>query len=192
MWWRPFLGCCKCRWFVVLKMWKSSIQSLYSSLSYLMKDWRHSHKHDLKSLGPSESRFFHLGSYMGKDIDIAPLKKRKQNYSKWMLFVQRRGRNCWSHCAMTTYYALFRIEWVMYSPIRDALLSWHGSFVGKKWQKAWKTIRNEENDASLWSQALFLKGKLFQVWSHKIRILSSSYDFIPFLLWFSVLFCWLT
>ena len=49
-----------------------------------------------------------------------------------------------------------------------------------------------ENDASLWSQALFLKGKLFQVWSHKIRILSSSYDFIPFLLWFSVLFCWLT
>ena len=35
---------------------------------------------------------------------------------------------------------------MMYSPIRDALLSWHGSFVGKKWQKAWKTIRNGWKD----------------------------------------------
>ena len=33
---------------------------------------------------------------------------------------------------------LFCVQWVMSSLVKDALHSWHGSFVGKKRKKAWK------------------------------------------------------
>ena len=35
-------------------------------------------------------------------------------------------------------FALFGIQWVLSCSIREVLLSWHGSFVGKKGKKAWK------------------------------------------------------
>lgn len=35
-------------------------------------------------------------------------------------------------------YARFGIEWVMHSLVRDILLGWHGSFIRKKRNKAWR------------------------------------------------------
>ena len=34
-------------------------------------------------------------------------------------------------------FALFGVMWVLPVSARDTLLSWHGSFVGKKHRKAW-------------------------------------------------------
>ena len=35
-------------------------------------------------------------------------------------------------------FALFGIQWVLNCSVREVLLSWHGSFIGKKRKKAWK------------------------------------------------------
>ena len=47
------------------------------------------------------------------------------------------------HCSKThllwwLVFALFGIQWVTHSSIREVLLSWHETFVGKKRKKAWK------------------------------------------------------
>lgn len=34
-------------------------------------------------------------------------------------------------------FSLFGVTWVMHSMVKENLLSWHGSFVGKKHKKAW-------------------------------------------------------
>ena len=34
-------------------------------------------------------------------------------------------------------FALFGVQWVMSFSIKDSLLSWHSSFVGKKRKKMW-------------------------------------------------------
>ena len=34
--------------------------------------------------------------------------------------------------------SLFGVQWVMHSSVRRNLLGWHGSFVGKKREKAWR------------------------------------------------------
>ena len=64
-------------------------------------------------------------------------------------------------------YSLFGVKWVMHSSIRRNLLGWHSSFVGKKWEKAWRaaplcllwTIWNERirrafNDVKRFNQAI--------------------------------------
>ena len=33
---------------------------------------------------------------------------------------------------------LFGVSWVLSSSVRETLLSWHGSFVGKKHRKVWR------------------------------------------------------
>ena len=35
-------------------------------------------------------------------------------------------------------FSLFRVFWVMQSTVREAMLSWHGSFVGRKRKKVWR------------------------------------------------------
>ena len=35
--------------------------------------------------------------------------------------------------------SLFGVQWVMHSSVKKNLLGWHGSFVGKKREKAWRT-----------------------------------------------------
>ena len=50
-------------------------------------------------------------------------------------------------------FALFGVQWVMSFSIKDSLLSWHSSFVGKKRKKMWNaaplclfwTLWNERN-----------------------------------------------
>ena len=34
--------------------------------------------------------------------------------------------------------SFFGVQWVMHSSVRRNLLGWHGSFVGKKREKAWR------------------------------------------------------
>ena len=41
------------------------------------------------------------------------------------------------HCSKTR--VLFGVSWVLPSSVREILLSWHGSFVGKKHKKVWRT-----------------------------------------------------
>ena len=48
------------------------------------------------------------------------------------------------HCTKTRvlwelFFTLIRVSWVLSSSIRETLLSWHGSFVGKKHKKGWRT-----------------------------------------------------
>ena len=35
-------------------------------------------------------------------------------------------------------FSIFGVQWVMHSSVRRNLLGWHGSFVGKKREKAWR------------------------------------------------------
>ena len=35
-------------------------------------------------------------------------------------------------------FSLFKVYWVMQSTIKETLLGWHGSFVGRKQKKAWR------------------------------------------------------
>ena len=47
------------------------------------------------------------------------------------------------HCSKTRVlwdllFTLFGVSWVLSSSIRETLLSWHGSFVGKKCKKVWR------------------------------------------------------
>ena len=35
-------------------------------------------------------------------------------------------------------FILFRVSWVLPSSVRETLLSWHGSFMGKKCKKVWR------------------------------------------------------
>ena len=47
------------------------------------------------------------------------------------------------HCTKTRViwdllFTLFRVSWVLPSSVRETLLSWHGSFVGKKRKKVWR------------------------------------------------------
>ena len=37
-------------------------------------------------------------------------------------------------------FSLFGVQWVMHSSVKRNLLGWHGSFVGKKKEKAWRAI----------------------------------------------------
>ncbi|RVW99827.1 putative ribonuclease H protein [Vitis vinifera] len=37
-------------------------------------------------------------------------------------------------------FSLFGVQWVMHSSVKRNLLGWYGSFVGKKREKAWKTV----------------------------------------------------
>ena len=47
------------------------------------------------------------------------------------------------HCSKTRVlwdllFTLFGVSWVLPSSVRETLLSWHGSFVGKKCKKVWR------------------------------------------------------
>ena len=47
------------------------------------------------------------------------------------------------HCVKTRalwemFFSLFRVLWVVLSSVRETLLSWNGSFVGKKCKKVWR------------------------------------------------------
>ena len=47
------------------------------------------------------------------------------------------------HCSKTRalwelLFTLFGVSWVLPSLVRETLLSWHGSFVGKKLKKVWR------------------------------------------------------
>ena len=47
------------------------------------------------------------------------------------------------HCVMTRalwnlLFSLFGVEWVLSSIVKEALLGWHGAFVGKIRKKAWQ------------------------------------------------------
>ena len=47
------------------------------------------------------------------------------------------------HCSKTRVlwdllFALFGVSWVLPSSVRETLLSWHGSFVGKKHKRVWR------------------------------------------------------
>ena len=47
------------------------------------------------------------------------------------------------HCSKARFrweliFALFGVTWVLLLSVRETLLGWHGSFVGKKHQKVWK------------------------------------------------------
>lgn len=49
------------------------------------------------------------------------------------------------HCTRTRIlwqlvFSLFQIEWLMPTSVKGTLLSWHGSFVGKRRKKAWRVV----------------------------------------------------
>ena len=53
------------------------------------------------------------------------------------------GENIFLHCLKVTIlwqliFALFHVQWVMHSSVREVLLSWSGFLVGKKRKEAWK------------------------------------------------------
>ena len=52
---------------------------------------------------------------------------------KWIKNPTLKARLLWQ-----LIFALFSIQWVLSCLVREVLLSWHGSFVGKNMKKAWK------------------------------------------------------
>ena len=59
-------------------------------------------------------------------------KKRRKPLTTYSCFVAR------LRLLSTLIYSLFSVEWVMHSSIRRTLLGWHGFFVGKKRENAWR------------------------------------------------------
>ncbi|RVW36606.1 hypothetical protein CK203_072835 [Vitis vinifera] len=51
----------------------------------------------------------------------------------WRSWTPMRVRMLWN-----VIFALFGVHWVLHSSMKGNLLGWHGSFVGKRREKAWK------------------------------------------------------
>ncbi|RVW16810.1 putative ribonuclease H protein [Vitis vinifera] len=61
------------------------------------------------------------------------LCKYKEETTDHLLLFCEKARMLW-----LLIFSLFGVQWVMHSSVKNHLLGWHGSFVGKKRKKAWR------------------------------------------------------
>ena len=61
------------------------------------------------------------------------LCKQEEETTDHLLLFCEKARMLW-----LLIFSLFRVHWVMHSSVKRNLLGWHGSFVGKKREKAWR------------------------------------------------------
>ncbi|RVX07383.1 putative ribonuclease H protein [Vitis vinifera] len=61
------------------------------------------------------------------------LCKHKEETTDHLLLFCEKARMLW-----LLIFSLFGVQWVMHSTVKNHLLGWHGSFVGKKRKKAWR------------------------------------------------------
>ena len=109
------------------------------------------------------------------------------------------------HCDKTRFawhilFSLFGVSWVLPSSMRELLLSWHGSFVGRKRKKVWQaiplcllwTIWKERNNRALDNKELSVQGieLIFScnlwAWS-KLFIVSGLSSIVNFVDWLGAL-----
>ena len=61
------------------------------------------------------------------------LCKKKEETSNHLIPLCKKATVLWS-----LIFFLFSVQWVLHSSIKRNLLSWHGAFVGKRREKAWR------------------------------------------------------
>ena len=111
-----------------------------------VKEWSLSHTAQCGILGPLLELAFLLGRQLGLRLTQDQLRQRGWKMSNRCYVCRAKeetGDHLLLHCpkASTLWQlvcALFHIQWVMHSSVREVLLSWNGVPIGKKRQKAWK------------------------------------------------------
>ena len=113
--------------------------------------------------------FFCMGGILGKALTLDQLQKRN-----WMLatrcFLCNIQEETLDNILLHLWhvlFSLFGVSWVLLSLVRETLLGWHGSFVGRKQKKVWGatplcfflTIWKEKNRRSLDDEEFFYQGR---------------------------------
>ena len=81
-------------------------------------------------------KFWWLISSKGWDV----LYRTSVSCAKWMKnWLITSSFTAWKQVFYGSwFFSLFGVIWVLHATLRRTLLSWHESFVGKKWRKAWR------------------------------------------------------
>ena len=95
---------------------------------------------------PPKMGFFAWEASWGKVLTLDQLKRRGRTLANRCFFYladKESTNHILIHCTKTRVlwellFALFGVTWVLPCSVRETLLGWYGSFVGKKRRKAWK------------------------------------------------------
>ena len=96
---------------------------------------------------PTKVGFFAWEASWGKVLTLNQLKKRGRTLANWCFLCgegEETVNHLLIHCSKARmlwelFLAIFGVNWVFPFLVKEALLSWHGSFVGKHRKKAWMT-----------------------------------------------------
>ena len=91
---------------------------------------------------------FHVGGDTRKSLNFGLGPKEGVFFGKLMFSLTPQRKNCWSHSSplckdmdsMELLFSLFGVTWVLSYSVKETLLGWHGSFVGKACKKSWKVV----------------------------------------------------
>ena len=94
---------------------------------------------------PPKVGFFCLGGNLGKVLTLDQLQRRGWSLaSRWSLCYAREESidHILLHCGKARLlwellFSLFRMCWVIQASVRETLLGWQGSFIGRKRKKVW-------------------------------------------------------
>ena len=120
---------------------------------------------------PLRVGFFAWEASWGKVLTLYQLKRRGWSFANRCFFClaeEESTNHILIHCMKTRVlwellFALFGVTWVLLCSVRETLLGWFGSFVGKKCKKAWK----------LASLCLF-----WAVWKERNRMVFDNEEFL--------------
>ena len=121
-----------------------SVKSFYSSTSRRAKPFPYGVVWN--SWAPTRASFFAWKASWAKFLTQDRLKKRGWRMPNRCCLSKAKEEmgdlillHCLKACMLwQLIFALFDIQWIMHSSVRRTLLSWGGSFVGKKRKKTWK------------------------------------------------------
>ena len=90
--------------------------------------------------------FFAWEATLGKVLTLDQIQKRGRSLASrcFLWHIEEESIDCFFvHCVKTRVlwellFTLFKVSWVPSLSIREALLGWHSSFLGKKWRKVWR------------------------------------------------------
>ena len=148
--------------------------------------------------------FFTWEASWGKVLTLDQLQKRRYflaNRCFLCLFEVETVDHLLLHCAKTRVlwnllFFLFGVSWILSYLVKETLLGWHGSFVGKAHKKAWQaaplyifwTVWNERNLLAFGNEELslqiFKNSFVCNLWFWvRVSIDLSPFSFVSFINW---------